>query len=290
MNKEYIIVTDSTSDLPADLANELGLTVLPLTYKINDKEYANYLDYREQSVKEFYELIKSGSQSVTSQLIPQDYIDSMTPHLEANKDILVISFSSKLSGTYNSGRLAIDELQEKYPNNKIIIIDSKSASLGEGMLVYLAAKEKEKGLSIDELTSFVESTIPTIAHWFTVDDIQHLRRGGRISAAASIVAKALSIKPIMHCSVDGELVPRNKAISRKKAIKNLYTKMTETAVKDQKIAFIGHGDDIEAAETLKSYILETYPNIEIIINNIGPVIGSHTGQGVLALFYVANER
>lgn len=290
MKNNYILVVDSTVDLPETIAQEMDVVVLPLTYHMGDNNYANYLNYQEQPVKEFYDLVKGGVLATTSQLNPDDFISKLTPYLEEGKDILITTFSSALSGTFNSSRLATLELQEKFPERIIKTVDTKSASLGYGLLMYLTANAKKEGLSLDELEKFIYDTIPTIAHWFTVDDISHLRRGGRISAVSSVVAKALSIKPIMHCSIEGKLVPRNKAISRKKSIRALFTKMEETAIEDQKHVFIGHGDDLEAAELLKEYVLEKFPNTEVLINNIGPVIGAHTGQGVLALFFVATER
>lgn len=290
MKAQFTLFTDSTSDLPKGIADELNVNIIPLTYHIGDKSYINHLDYTEQPIKEFYDEVRKGALPTTSQVNPDDYLNVITPLLEKGEDVLILSFSSKLSGTYNSGRIAVDELQTKFPERKIKIIDTKSASLGEGFLVRLAALEKNKGKTLEEVASFVDDMIPRIAHWFTVDDISHLRRGGRVSALSSIVARALSIKPIMHCDDSGALVPRNKAIGRKKAIRGLFDKMEQTATENQEYVMIGHGDDLEAAETLKALINEKYPNAEVLIHTIGPVIGAHTGQGVLALFFVAKER
>ena len=205
---------------------------------------------------------------------------------------MILSFSSKLSGTYNSARLYKEEMIEKYPERKIELIDTKSASLGEGLLVYLTALEKEKGASLEELVEFVNKTIPTVAHWFTVNDIDHLRRGGRISFLASFLAKTLSIKPIMHTDDEGALIPRFKSRGRSKAIRALYEQMKKTALPIPQTVLIGHGSDLEAAKSLEKMILEDEEfNIETIkIYPIGPVIGSHTGQGVLALFFQATNR
>lgn len=291
---EFVIVTDSTVDLPVEVANDNDLVVLPLTYHLEvgneSTDYTNYLDYREQDVKEFYTLLKSGARATTSQLNSEDFIQAIEPLLKAGKDVLILPFSSKLSGTFNSGRLAKLELDEKYPERKILLIDSKAVSLGLGMLTVLAAKEKAKGKTIDEVYDFVIETAPHIAHWFTVDDISHLRRGGRIGATSAIVARALSIKPILHCNEEGELIARHKAISRRKSIRELFAKMTQTAIPNQEIVYIGHGDSIEDAEFLKELVLKEYPNVDVLINNIGTVIGAHTGQGVLALFFMATGR
>lgn len=291
MKTQFTLFTDSTTDLPFDIVKELDINIIPLTYHIGDKSFVNYLDYREQSVDDFYEQVKAGAMPTTSQVNPEDYLQLLTPLLEKGEDILILSFSSKLSGTYNSGRIAVNELKEKFPNNKIEILDTKSASLGEGFLVRLAALERNKGKSMDEVIEFVNNTIPNVAHWFTVDDISHLRRGGRVSALAAVFAKALTIKPIMHCDINGALVPRNKVRGRKRAIKDLFDKMVATAQPNQEYVMIGHGADLDSANQLKDLIVEHYgSNIEVVVHTIGPVIGAHTGQGVLALFYLAQER
>lgn len=291
---KFLIVTDSTTDLPVSLIEKHNLLVLSLRYHLEIggevKDFTNYADYREQDIKEFYSLVKDGAKTSTSQLNPEDYLKALKPHLDKGLDILILSFSSELSGTYNSARLAKMDLDEMYPDRKIVLVDTKSASLGEGMLVTLAAKEQAKGKTIEEVAEFVETTSPKVAHWFTVDDINHLRRGGRISGVASLVARALSIKPVLHCSEEGKLVSKAKARHRKNAIKALFDKMVETALENQEEVFIGHGDDLEAAETLKALVLEKYPNVNVLIHTIGPVIGAHTGQGVLALFFLATNR
>lgn len=290
MKKDYVLVVDSTIDLPAQVAEDLNLLVLPLTYHMNDIDYTNYLDYRDQDVKEFYDTIKGGAKATTSQLVPDDFITLLTPYLEKGTDVLIATFSSELSGTFNSSRLATLELLEQFPERTIKTIDTKSASLGYGLLMTLASNAKKEGLSLEELEQFIYDTMPKVGHWFTVDDIGHLRRGGRISAVSSVVAKALNIKPIMHCDENGALVPRKKAIGRRKAIRELFDKMKQAAVENQEYVMIGHGDDLDSANQLAELIKAEYPNVEILIHTIGAVIGAHTGQGVLALFFLANER
>lgn len=290
MSKKFTIFTDSTSDLPFEIVKELDINIIHLTYHIGERSFVNYVDYREQPIKTFYDEVRKGALPTTSQVNPEDYIEILTQHLEKGEDILILGFSSKLSGTFNSGRIAVEQLKEKYPKNNIAIIDTKSASLGEGFLVRLAAIERNKGKSLEEVIKFVNETIPKVAHWFTVDDISHLRRGGRVSALSSVVARALSIKPIMHCDNEGALVPRTKAIGRKKAIRGLFEKMQQTALPNQEYVMIGHGDDINSANQLAALIKAEFPNVEILIHTIGAVIGAHTGQGVLALFFLANQR
>lgn len=287
---EFVIVTDSTTDLPQDIVDKYKLEVLPLKYNLNGKEYLNLLDHSELPAKSFYDEVLKGAQPTTSQINPEDYISRLTPILKAGKDILILAFSSALSGTYNSARIAAEQLKETFKDRKILLIDTKSASLGEGLLVYHAAKEKEKGKTIDEVYQFVLETMPHLGHWFTVDDLKHLRRGGRISATAAFVGGLVNIKPVMHCSIEGKLIPRFKAIGRKKAIRGVFEQMVKTALPGKQTVFIGHGDDLEAAEMLAAMIKEKFEVETLVINYIGPVIGSHTGQGVLALFFLANQR
>lgn len=288
---KFIILTDSTTDLPQKLADKYQLHVLPLKFNLNGKEYVNFLDGRELDPKLFYDAVRQGAQPTTSQINPDEYISYLTPLLKEGKDILIMSFSSQLSGTYNSARIATDELKEKFPKRKILLLDTKSASLGEGMLVYLTAKaQKEKDLSIEDTLAYAKDLLPHIAHWFTVDDVGHLVRGGRVSKVAGFVAKIANIKPVLHTSDEGKLVPRHKAIGRKRAIKALFDEMVKTAKPGKQTVFIGHGDDLESADLLAGMIKEKYDVEELVINMIGPVIGAHTGQGVLALFFVADHR
>ncbi len=286
----FKIITDSTTDLPNDLANELGLEVLPLKFYLEEKEYKNYLDNRELDPKVFYDKVVNGAMPTTSQVNAEEFLEKAIPYLEKEVDLLFLIFSSGLSGTYNSARIAVDELKEKYPNRKIMLIDTRSASLGEGYLVYLAALEQQKGKSIEEVYDFVVNTKPHLCHWFTVDDIKHLKRGGRISAVSSFVATTLNIKPVMNMDDDGKLIPRTKVIGRKKAIKALVDKMAERAYPGPQTIFIGHGNDLDAANYLVELIKERFEVEKVVINTIGPVIGAHTGQGVLALFFLGKTR
>ncbi len=287
---KFVIVTDSTTDLPADLAKNLGLIVLPLKFNLNGKAYTNYLDARELDPKVFYDAVSAGAQPTTSQVNPEEYVDVLTPVLKEGKNILILAFSSALSGTFNSARIAVEDLRTQFPERTILLIDTKSASLGEGMLVSLTAKYAATSKSIEETAKYAEELIPQIAHWFTVDDVGHLVRGGRVSKVAGFVAKLANIKPVLHTNNEGKLVPRHKAIGRKRAIKALFEEMVKTAKPGKQTVFIGHGNDEEAANTLASLIKEKFEIEELVINMIGPVIGSHTGQGVLALFFIGEHR
>lgn len=287
---KFVILTDSTTDLPASLAEKLEILVLPLRFNLNGKAYTNYLDARELDPKAFYDAVRDGAQPTTSQVNPEDYLTALTPILEDGKDALILAFSSALSGTFNSARIAAEELKEQFSERKILLIDTKSASLGEGLLVYLTAKYAASGQSIDKTAKYAEELIPQIAHWFTVDDVGHLVRGGRLSKVAGFVAKLANIKPVLHANDEGKLVPRHKAIGRKRAIKALFEEMVKTAKPGKQTVFIGHGDDQKSADILAGMIKEKYEIEELVIHMIGPVIGAHTGQGVLALFFVGEKR
>ncbi len=289
MNK-FIIVTDSTCDLPDEIAKSNNVLVMPLKVNLNDKNYKNFLDHSELDSKYFYSELKAGKVATTSQINPDEYLESLTPLLEKGLDVLILAFSSELSGTYNSARIATNELKETYKDRKIILIDTKSASLGEGFLVNLAINKQKEGKSIEEVSDYIKEMIPKVAHWFTVDDISHLVRGGRLSKTSGFIAKIANIKPILHASNEGKLVARSKVIGRKRAITALFEQMKKTALEGPQTVFIGHGDDLESAEILASLIKEHFDVKELVINTIGPVIGAHTGQGVLALFFIASER
>lgn len=287
----FVIVTDSTCDLPDRIAQEYNLVVMPLKFHLGETAYVNYLDNRELDPKEFYDLLRGGAKPTTSQINPDEYVETLTPILKEGKDVLILSFSSALSGTFNSARIAKEMLLETFPERKIMLIDTKAASLGEGLLVYQTAKEvKSKNLSLEQAYEFALNLAPQIAHWFTVDDIEHLVRGGRITKTAGIVAKLVNIKPIMHVSDEGKLVARQKAIGRKRAIKALVDEMEKSAKPGKQVVFIGHGDDLESAEMLRDLIRAKFDVEELVIHMIGPVIGSHAGQGVLALFFIGQNR
>lgn len=286
----YKIITDSTSDLPIKLAEEMELIILPLKFYVDDVEYYNYPDHRMLNPKDFYNKVRTGSALKTTQLNPDEFVTELRPYLEQGEDILLLNFSSALSGTFNSARIAQEILQEEFPERKIIINDTKAASLGEGLIVYLAALEKNKGKTIEEVNQFVNDIKLNVAHWFTVDDINHLRRGGRISSLASVVAKTFSIKPVLHVDNEGRLIPRMRAMGRKKSILKLFEQMEKTALPNQEVIFIGHGDSIEEAMYLSELIEKHFKVRPHVVDFIGPVIGSHSGQGTIALFFLAENR
>ncbi len=292
MNK-YVILTDSCVDLPNSLAKEFELSIIPLKVTIRGKEYQNLLDESEISSKVFYNMLREKETASTSQVNPQDFINVMEPLLDEGFDILSISFSSALSGTYNSSLIARKKLEKDYPNRKIITIDSLCASMGQGLLVTYAGKMRNEGKSIEEVAEFVEKNKKYISHLFTVSDLGHLKRGGRLSASSLILGNLLSIKPLLHVSKKGELKVYGKARGRFKSMNLLVDRMVKTYdPKKNEMIYISHGDCIEDAEYVKRHIIEKLGVSEKIftINPVGPVIGAHSGVNTLAIFYIGNER
>lgn len=289
--REYIIITDSTTDLPDIYAKEYNLKVIPLGFVIDGKTYKNYLDHRQLSSNQFYNMIADGKIAKTSQINPDEFYNEFKEALDEGYDILGIFFSSGLSGTFNSARIARDQILSENPNASIIIIDSLCASLGEGLLVHYAIKAKEDGMSLIENAKYIEELKFKIAHWFTVMDMDILKRGGRISAGTAFFAKTLNIHPVMHVSNEGKLIAKMKKIGRKGALNALVDKMVETYVKSENdFIFISHSNAMEDVNKLIEMIKERTGIDKILVNEVGPVIGGHCGIGTIALFYIASER
>ena len=288
---DFRIFTDSSCDLPQSVAEALSLTVLPLTFHYEDKQYYNYLDWREIDVRDFFNILRQGGVVKTSAANTEAFISAMEPVLAAGEDILYIGFSSALSGTYNAGAAAAAELSEKYPDRKVYAVDSLSASLGQGLLLHHVVAEKRKGKSIDEVRDFAERTKLHLCHWFTVDDLMFLKRGGRVSATTALVGTMLGIKPVMHMDNNGRLINVDKARGRKASIKALVAKMGKlgTDLANQAV-FICHGDCQSEAEFTAEMIRAQYGVKDIMIHPVGPVIGSHSGPGTLAIFFLGSER
>lgn len=287
---EYVILTDSGCDLTDALAKELELTVLPLSVTVNGKEYHNYLDEREISHKDFYALLRDGNTGKTSAINLDTFKEAMEAILKEGKDVLYLGFSSGLSGTYQVGALAADELAEKYPDRKILTADTLCASLGQGLLVYHAVQQKRAGKTIEEVQQYVLDHRLNLAHWFTVDDLNHLKRGGRVSAATAMVGTLLSIKPVLHVDDEGHLISMEKARGRKASIKRLAEKVLEDMLPIDQPIFISHGDCAEEAEQLAE-LLRGQPHVtNVVIGYVGPVIGAHSGAGTLAVFALSDHR
>lgn len=287
----FIITTDTTSDLPADYVNEHHIGMLSLSYTINDSTYTweNPLP-----VKDFYDCMREGSLPTTSQANPSEAAALFEKLLtEQNADILHIAFSSGLSGSYNSARIAASELQEKYPDRRIIVIDSLCASLGEGLLVHKAVTMQEQGHTLTETADWLDENKLHLVHNFTVNDLFHLYRGGRVSKTAAFVGTMISLKPILHVDNEGHLIPLSKVRGRKKSLIALVDAMEKQlgSWRDQNdIVFISHGDCIEDAQFVANRIKEQFGYDSFLINYVGPTIGAHTGPGVVALFYMGDYR
>ena len=291
MMSDYVIITDSSCDLPSDLANEMELTVLPLYVDVDGRKYANYLDEREISFQEIYAKLRTKCPAKTSAVNMSDFIVPMEEWLAAGKDVLYIGFSSGLSSTYDAGAMAAKELAEKYPERKIYTVDSLCASMGQGLLVYLAWLEKKKGKSIEQLRDWLEQNKLHLCHWFTIDDLMFLKRGGRISGATAIVGSMLSIKPVMHVDNEGHLIKVGTARGRKASIKALADEAGKRGIDLQnQTIFISHGDCVEEANYLGDIMRSRFGIKDIRINYVGPVIGAHSGPGTIALFFMGTER
>lgn len=288
---DFVILTDSSCDLSASMVEQLQIEVLPLTVYIDGDTYRNFPDNREIDPHVFYERMKTVKDVKTSAVNQGQFMEIFEPLLAAGKDVLYLGFSSGLSGTFNAGALAASELSEKYPDRKIYAVDSLCASLGQGMFVYLCAKQREAGKTIDEVRDYAESIKLNVAHWFTVNDLMFLKRGGRVSAATAIVGSALAIKPVMHVDNEGHLIKVSVARGRKASIRALMAEMEKSGIdlSNQHI-FISHGDCIDDANYLASMIREKFHVADISINYVGPVIGAHAGPGVLALFFLGEKR
>ena len=283
----YKIITDSCCDFTQQQYDELGVACAPLSVLYNGENHSNFSD--PTAVKAFFDELRSGVTASTSAVNPDGWAEHMEAALKAGQDVLVLAFSSGLSTTYQSAVIAGKELQEVYPDRKILVVDTLCAALGQGLLVYLACKKRDEGMDIDELCSWVEENKLNVCHWVTVDDLSHLKRGGRISATTALVGTMLNIKPIIYVDNDGHLINTAKVRGRKAAMELLAGKLGETCI-DKEIAFIAHGDCPEDAAALEKLVKEKYGVKEVITGYVGPVIGAHTGPGVLVLFFMGSHR
>ena len=286
---DYIFMTDASCDLTAALASEIGIEVLPMEFHMENNSYLHYPDARMMSLDEFYSKLKDGVNSTTTQINIDKFTNYFENYLKAGKDILYTGISTGISGTYNTCLIAINELKEKYPNRKIIAIDSTCACAGLGLLVYLAGREYKKGASIYELERFINETKNKIGHWFVVDDLDQLKRGGRISAVSATFGKALQIKPLLTVDFDGKLSNIAKIRGKSNVIPTLVKHFERDAEKGKNsIAFIAHADNIEGAKALQKSIKGMCK--ESYICDIGPVIGTHVGSGMLAITFLGERN
>ncbi|WP_444658823.1 DegV family protein [Caproiciproducens sp. R2] len=288
---DFVIVTDSSCDLTAEMARDLELTVLPLSFNLAEKEYRNYLDGRELSFQEFYRCIRAGESCTTSAVNVEAFSGAMEPILQSGKDVLCIAFSSGLSNTCNAAQMACKELAAKYPERRVYAVDTLCASLGQGLLIYHAVQQKRGGKNIDEVRDWLEENKLHLCHWFTVEDLNHLKRGGRISATTALIGTMLNIKPVLHVDDEGHLVNVGKARGRRASLTALIDHMEETAIDPaSQVVFISHGDSQEDADYVAEQVKSRFGVKTVVTNYVGPVIGAHSGPGTIALFFLGTHR
>lgn len=286
--RDYIITVNSTVDTGKEWLEERNVPVIPLKYTIDGQEYT---DMYGLSDKEFFQKLREGKMSVTSQINPEEAKEMLEPYVKEGKDVLHLAFSSALSGTCNSMKIAAEELQEEYPEAKVIVVDTLCACMGEAMLLYYALKQKEVGKTIEEVAQWVEENKLHVCHNVTVDDLFHLHRGGRVSKTAAVLGTMVKVKPIIHMDDNGALQVIGKERGRKKSLHKIVDMAVERSKGwDNEIIMITHGDCLEDAEYVAKLVREKMGIENVFIHNIGTVIGSHTGPGVVATFCMGNKR
>ena len=284
----YKIITDTCCDFPAHMYQELDLEVVNLSVLYKG---VNYNEYSEQWLKELFEGLRHGESASTSAINPEGWANAIEPVLQQGKDALVLSFSSGLSTTYQSAMIAADELREKYPDRKINVVDTLCASLGQGLLVWYACQKRDAGMSLEEVTQWCEDNKLHLCHWVIADDLMHLKRGGRVSAATAVAGTLLQIKPVIHVNDEGKLISVGKARGRKAAIQTICNKVGELGIEGANdTIFICHGDCLEDAQTLEAMLKEKYGTKKVFIYYIGAVIGAHAGPGTMAVFFLGKNR
>lgn len=288
---DFVILTDSSADLSADLVRELDVRVLPLSFTLQNKTYHNYPDNREMDPGEFYRLLRGGEMCTTAAVNVAAYHEALEPLLREGLDVLVLAFSSGLSATYQSARVAVEELSEQYPERKVLLVDTLSASLGQGLLVWHAVHQKRAGKSIEGVRDWAEENKLKLCHWFTVDDLHFLKRGGRVSAATAVLGTMLHIKPVLHVDDEGHLISMSKARGRAAALTALVDEMEKTVTEpEDQVVFISHGDCLEDAQKVADDVKKRLGVKDVVLGHIGPVIGAHSGPGTIALFFLGSKR
>lgn len=286
---KYVFMTDASCDLTQKQVEEAGVKVLPMEFQIDDKYYQHYPDCRMMALDEFYDALKNGAQPKTTQINYMNFKSWFEPYLKAGKDVLYTGISTGLSGTYDTCMIAVRELEEQYPQRRIVVLDSRCDSAGLGLLVYLAGKKYKEGADIDALAEYITEKRDQIAHWFVVDDLDQLKRGGRISTVAATFGKALQIKPLISCDETGKLLNVGKIRGASNVIPTLVKYAERDAVNPKKsIAFVAHANNPEGAKELRKAIKGKFKEVQIC--DIGPVIGSHVGSGMLAVVFVGKRN
>ncbi len=287
----FEIVTDSSANLTDAQIDRYGLSILSLTVRVEDKEYVSYVKGVKSDIKPIYDMMREKKAVETSAANPGQCRDIFEGLLKAGKDLLYLGFSSGLSGTYQTASMQLEDLKEQYPDRQIYAVDTLAASMGEGLLVWHACQLREQGQSIQDVYEWVKQNRLHLCHWFTVDDLFHLKRGGRISAATALAGTMLGIKPVMHVDDEGHLVPVGKVKGRKASLNALVDHMAETAINPaEQTIFISHGDCLEDAEYVARQVRERLGVKDVVINYVDPVIGAHSGPGTVALFFLGTKR
>lgn len=286
--RPYKLYGDSTADLSEEILSGMDVSIIRLTFEMNGKTYSD----GDISMETFYKKLREGAMSKTSQIAPSTYEEIFEKEILAGNDVLYLGFSSGLSGSFNSSCIARDNLLEKYPDAKIICIDSLCASTGEGLLLYKADEKKKSGMDIDNLAKWLEATKLHLCHVFTVDDLKFLRRGGRVSATAAFAGTLLGIKPVLNVDNDGHLIPQGKVRGRKHSLEKLVDMMQERVGGwENPVVMICQGDSMEDAEYVEKLVKERFgKQTDVKICYTGTVIGSHSGPGTIALFFMGEER
>lgn len=287
---KFVITTDSSSDLPVSWLQEHGVESISLSYILDEVAYGGQ---NELDPKDFYDLMRSGKMPTTNACNPEDAKDLFLRHVEQGEEVLHLAFSSGLSASCNNTRLAADEVMEEHPGAKVVVVDTLAASLGEGLLVYYAVKMRDQGATLEETVQWLEENRLHLCHEFTVDDLFHLHRGGRVSKAVAIVGTLINVKPVMHVDDEGHLTPVCNARGRKKSLNKLVEHMAERMADYDGVndtVFISHGDSLQDAEYVAGLVREKFGIQDILINYVSPTIGAHSGPGTIALFYMGSHR
>lgn len=289
-NRPYVLSTETTCDMPRDYYAQNGVNLLGLTYTINDRDYDSAAE-DSLSPKEFFQAIADGAMPKTAQVSVEKAANSFEKLVKEGKDVLHLAFSSGLSGTYQSCAIAAQEVMERFPGSKIVVVDSLAASMGQGLLLHYAIQKKNEGLSLDELAKYLVDTRLKLVHNFTVNDLFHLHRGGRVSKVTAVVGMALGIKPLLHVDDEGHLINVGKTRGRKPALTWLVDKMEERMGNNiNDVVFISHSACYEDAKFVADLVQKRFGIKEVVIGDIGQVIGSHTGIGTVALFFIGDTR
>jgi len=287
----FEIITDSSMNLSKSMAKELDVRVLSLSILFGDEECKSYKEDAEFDYSNFYDRLRSKEHAKTSLVNTDEFMQAFEESLNAGKDVLAIIVSSGISGTFQAAKIAAEMLQERFPERKIIVIDSLSASIGQGLLVYYAAQLRKEGKTVEETAEWVIQNRLNMVHQFTVDDLFFLKRGGRLSGGVAVVGTILQIKPVLHVDDEGHLVIQDKVNGRKKSINAMVEIFKQNATDpENQVLAICHGDCIKDAELLAKKVKEAANVKDIIINFCDPVLGAHAGPGVLALFYLGKKR